>query len=114
MGTISLIRQILYIKLFNPLCIKHIASFCPSMLATTGGPHWLRFGLCKRKDVRVYLHIEWSLETHVETHCNVRCELTYLELSTWDWITEDTVHVNASLIVLEFDASSSVDVMQTH
>ena len=33
---------------------------------------------------------KWSFETHLVTHSNGRCELTYAELSTHDQITEDT------------------------
>ncbi len=70
------------------------------MLATTAGQSVLNnnaFGLSKQKDVGVYLHIErgseidhkWSLQTHVGTHCNAKCEYTYLGLSARDWITQD-------------------------
>ena len=48
-------------------------------------------------DVCAYLHIEqgsksdhkWSLETHVETHDNTRCELKGVELPTCDQVTQD-------------------------
>ena len=51
----------------------------------------------------VYLHIgkcrevrsdhKWSLRTHLETHSNAWCEHTYLELSTYGRITQDTMYM---------------------
>lgn len=61
--------------------------FCVPKVKKKKNPTHLVSG--NRNDVRVYLHIErrgvgsdlkWSLELHVETHSNGRCELTLVIL----------------------------------
>lgn len=54
----------------------------------------------------------WLVETHMQTHCNARCELTYLKLSSCDWIIQHTWNDTCMNILTEGSESHSASLTE--